>query len=193
MLIRTIVVLFVAGVLAAGCSRDPGSESSAATTTELVPKPATPSPGPPTTLRVVMRVENGNVTLISASPRRGNDFNAGNDVFAHRVLEEKSRALRYEILDASAAVLGSGYVAVPTVAVAEFLDNDVRHKIVRAEEPLKSAVVSAAIPYSAAARQLRLTELTPDATVPVESWRATPLTTIDLPAATVPTPGDGVR
>jgi len=179
---RTILASFLLSVLLAGCAPDSGKERSAATTTQLVPKPATPSPGPPTTLRVVIRVENGNVTLLSASPKRGNEFDAGSEVFAHRVLEEKARALRYEILDASAAVIGSGYVAVPKVAVAEFLDKDVRHKIVRAEQPLTSAVVTAAIPYSPGARKLRIAELTPDAKSPVESWPATVLTTVDLPA-----------
>jgi hypothetical protein len=185
--IRTILAGLCLVALLVACSRDRGDERSAATTTHLVPKPATPSPGPPTTLRVVMRIENGNVTLLSASPKRGNEFDAGSDAFAHSVLEEKARALRYEILDANAAVIGSGYVAVPKVAVAEFLDRDVRHKIVRAEQPLSSAVVNAAIPYSPQARKLRFVELTPDAKAPVESWSATPLTTVDLPTSE-PTP-----
>jgi hypothetical protein len=179
---KILAGLFLSALLA-GCAPDSGNERSAETTTQLVPKPAAPSPGPPTTLRVVMRIENGNVTVLSASPKRGNEFNAGNDVFAHRVIEDKSRALRYEILDASAAVIGSGLVAVPKVAVAEYLDKDVRHKIVREEQPLTSAVITTAIPYSPEARQLRFLELTPDAKLPVESWKATPLTTVDLPAA----------
>jgi len=188
---RTILAGFLLGALLAGCAPDSGKERSAATSTHLVPKPAAPSPGPPTTLRVVIRVEDGNVTVLSATPKRGNDFDAGADVFAHRVIEEKSRALRYEILDASAAVLSSGYVAVPKVAVAEFLDRDVRHKIVRAEQPLTSAVVNAAIPYVPGATKLRFVELTPDAGTPVESWKATLLTTVDLPATNdSPPPGD---
>ena len=187
---RTILAGFLLCALLTGCAPDSGKERSAATTTHLVPKPAAPSPGPPTTLRVVIRVEDGNVTVLSASPKRGNDFDAGADVFAHRVIEEKSRALRYEILDASAAVIGSGYVAVPKVAVAEFLDRDVRHKIERAEQPLTSAVVSAAIPYLRGASRLRFVELTPDASTPVEIWKATVLTTVDLPATGDSPPGD---
>jgi hypothetical protein len=179
---RTILAGLLLSAMLAGCAPDSGKERSAATTTQLVPKPAAPSPGPPTTLRVVMRIENGNVTVLSASPKRGNEFDAGIDVFAHRVLENKLRALRYEILDANAAVIGAGLVSVPKVAVAEFLDKDVRHKIVRAEQPLTSAVITTAIPYSPEARQLRFVELTPDANLPVESWKATPLTTVALPA-----------
>jgi hypothetical protein len=193
MRIWTILACLVASAALAGCSRDSDDERSAATTTQLVPKPAEPSPGPPTTLRVVMRVENGNVTLLSASPKRGNDFNGGNDVLAHRIIEEMARALRYEILDVNAAVIGTGVVSVPKAAIAEYLDKDVRHKIVREEQPLSSVVVSAAIPYSPLARKLRFLELTPDANQPIESWKSTPLMTVDLPATGDVPPAGVVR
>lgn len=177
-------------LLLGACSGDSTNERSAAVTAQLVPKPAETSVDAPTILRVAVRIDGGIITVLSVTPKRGNAFDPGGEVVRHRALEGSVRLLRFEALDASGAVVGVGTVPVPLVAVAEYLDRDVPHRIVRAEQPLASTVVTIAVPYSPQLKQLRFFELTPSPEAPVERWRSAPLSTVELrPGTTEPSQG----
>lgn len=181
---RMVRSCYLLCLLLGACSGDSSNERSAAVTTRLVPKPAETLVEAPTILRVVVRIDGGTVTVLSVTPKRGNAFDPGDDVVRRRVLEGSVRLLRFEALDASGAVAGVGTVPVPLVAVAEYLDRDVRHRIVRSDQPLTSPVVTVAVPYSPDLRQLRFFELTPSKDAPIERWQAAPLATVELRQAT---------
>jgi hypothetical protein len=172
------------GLLTA-CSRAP-EDPGASTTVDIRPKPAETNVTNPTTMRVTLRFAGDAVEVVSAQPKRGNGSHHDPAREAEQAVAGQLRLFRYRVLDAAGAVLATGLVSAPLVAVAEYPDPAENRRIVREEETLSSVSTAISIPYSAAMRAIELAELQPQASVPAESWPAQPARRVELPAGVVP-------
>lgn len=170
-------------LVSGGCSRKQETQG-VDTTVEIKPKPADTTVQDPTVMRVMLRVSGNNVELISAQPKRADAFERDLAQVIDDALSGKLRILQYQAVDANGAVLGTGRFTVPKVAVAEFLDPKVEHRIVRSEQPLPTATVVVPVKYSAAIAALEISELDPTSNAPPERWPAKQIGRVVLTAPT---------
>lgn len=139
----------------------------------LTPQPAAESPGPPTTLRLVLQFQrDGGVRLVSATPRRGS-IQKPPDPAAIRqdLIEGRLELVEYTVRDRAGDALATGTFVVPAVAVAEYQDPDARTQIRRSEEPLASRTVTLSIPFQAAPASIVFETVVPDPQAEARAWR----------------------
>ena len=171
--------------LLAGCSREP-QDPGASTTVDIRPTPAETTVTNPTTVSVTLRFVGDAVEVVAAEPKHGNDSHHDVARDAEEAVAGRMRLLRYRVLDANGAMLATGLIAAPRVAIAEYPDPAENQRIVREEEPLASVSAAVSIPYNPAMRMLELTELQPQPSTPPESWPALPARRLDLRAQVTP-------
>lgn len=153
----------------------------------LKPQPATPSPGPPTSLRLVLQFQRDTgVRLVSATPRRGSiDKPPDPAAIQQDLTEGRVRLVEYTMRDRAGAVMATGTFTLPVTAIAEFQDPDVRTQIRRSEEPLASPTITLSIPYQAATATVTFQSVEPGPEADARTWKRVPLGEITIPAAPV--------
>ena len=153
-----------------GCS--PAREPEGAPTVRLQAQPAKPSPGPPTTLRMVLQVQaDGQVRLISSTPRRGSIDTPPEAKTRQDAIEGRVRIVDYVGRDAAGAIVVRGQLTIPATAVAEFQDPQSSTRIRRREEPLAAPTVSVSIPYQASLATISFERLEPNRDAPIQAWK----------------------
>lgn len=157
-----------------GCSTPEEPRSGPAI--RLQPRPAQPSPGPPTTLRVVLQVQpDGQVRLISSTARRGSVDTTSETKMRQDALEGRVRVIDYTGRDAAGVVVVRGTVTIPATAVAEFQDPEASTRIRRREEPLAAPTIRVSIPYRASLATISFERLEPNRDAPMDTWKRIPM------------------
>lgn len=146
--------------LAVGCETP--IEDAAETELVLEAQEAVPSPGPPTTLRLVLQFEGDHFNVISADPKRGSVLAPAIAENHRSLLDGDARLIEYSARDVSGAVLVTGFFILPMTAVSEFQDLDVETRIRRREERLSSPVIRVAIPFDRSIATIGFDGLEPD-------------------------------
>lgn len=186
---RSSVTLFLC--VCVGCAPIP--EPRADTPIELEARPAQESPGPPTTLRLVLEVRAGGVRLISSDPRRGSLAEPEESEIRQDAIEGRIRVIRYVARDTAGNVLATGRFSAPAVAVAEFQDPDARTRIRRSEEPLETPIIRVAIPFHRAASTVAFEQLEPNPDAPIDKWSRTPIGEVSIPPSSEQRPPPAPR
>lgn len=166
------VLLAVLG-LAAGCEKP--IEDATETELTLEASEAVASPGPPTTLRLVLQFEGDHFTVVSADPKRGSILAPAIVENHQSLLDGNARLIEYSARDASGAVLVTGYFILPMTAVSEYQDLDVETRVRRREERLSSPVVKVAIPFDRSIATVGFDGLEPDDDTHPMKWERLPL------------------
>jgi hypothetical protein len=154
------------------------------------PRPAAESPGPPTTLRVVLQLQNdGTFRLVSADPKRGS-VTPGPSVAEHReaLAEGRVRLVEYTARDAKGDILATGTFLVPLVAVSEFQDPEAETRLRHAEEKLTNPTVRVSLPYQASVATIAFEALQPDAGTDPRDWKRAPMGAVKV---ALPAPPQG--
>lgn len=142
----------------------------------LQPRPAQPSPGPPTTLRLVLQVQpDGQVRLVSSTSRRGSIETPPAAKMRQDAIEGRVRLVDYVGRDAAGLVVVRGQVSIPATAVAEFQDPQARTRIRRAETPLAAPTIRVSVPYQPSLATISFERLEPNRDAPVETWTRIPM------------------
>jgi hypothetical protein len=157
------------------------------TAISLKPVKAQESPGPPTTLRLVLRLQpDGRVQLISTDAKRGSVQKLPENAIGQDAIEGRHRVVEYTARDRAGAVVATGRFTIPVKAVAEFQDPDVRTRIRRAEEPLATPTVRVSIPYHPSIATISFEQLDPNRDVPIEKWIRKPLGEVSVSPSAEP-------
>jgi hypothetical protein len=160
----------------------PPGEPQADTVIKLEPQPAKESPGPPTTLRLVLRLQpDGQVQLISADPRRGSMEKPPESGIRQDAIDGRVRLVEYTARNKAGSVVATGRFTIPAVAVAEFQDPNARTRIRRAEEPLATPTVRVSIPYDPSVVTIAFEQLEPNRDAAMETWKRKPLGEVSVP------------
>ncbi len=168
---RWLVVPFL--VLAA-CNG--GADNAAEPKVILQPKPAAPSPGPPTGLRLVLRLEpDGRFRLLSATPRRGSVDEPAKAENRPALLAGDLRMVEYTAKDAKGATLVTGFFVVPMTAVAEYQDPENEAGLRSTEERLTTPTVRASIPYRPDIATITFQGLEPNPAAEPREWKRVPM------------------
>ena len=147
----------------------------------LQPQPAQESPGPPTTLRLVLQVQpDGRVRLVSSTPKRGSIDTPPEAETRQDAIEGRVRLVDYVGRDAAGAVVLRGQLTIPATAVAEFQDPQVSTGIRRGEEPLAAPTVRVSIPYQPSLATISFERLEPDRDAPIETWKRLPMGEVSI-------------
>jgi hypothetical protein len=173
---RTAILLAVVlGTLgfAAGCEKP--IEDATETKLALEAKEAVASPGPPTTLRLVLQFEGDRFTVISVDAKRGSILEPAIAEEHQSLLDGDARLVEYSARDISGAVLVTGYFILPLMAVSEFQDLEVETRIRRREERLSRPVVKVAIPFDRSIATVEFDGLEPDDDTHPLKWERVPL------------------
>jgi hypothetical protein len=172
-------LLLLAALAAGACRKETDAGSAPLLTLEA--RPATASPGPPTTLRLVLRLEKaGQFTLLSATPRRGSIRQPNLAERRQDLLAGRLRLVEYTALDPGGLPIGSGLFTVPVSAVSEFQDLNVETRVRRREEPLTDPVVKISIVYRPEIAAVAFQGLEPDAKAETQLWRRLPMGQVSL-------------
>jgi hypothetical protein len=148
----------------------------------LQARPAQASPGPPTTLRLLLEVRpDGQVRLMSVTPRRGSIDTPTEAQMRQDAIAGRVRIVDYVGRNAAGAVVVRGQVTIPAVAVAEFEDPQSRTRIRRRDQPLTGpTTVRVTVPYSAALATVSFERLEPNRDAPVSAWKRVPMGTVPV-------------
>ena len=144
--LRRCHVLLVVLLASLGCSKatPPGALEPQMT---VEPRPAAQSPGPPTTIRLVLQLQqDGTFRMISAEPRRG-EVTPDPSVDDNRpaLAEGRARLVEYSARNAAGQVVSTGRFIVPLVAVSEFQDPNASTRIRHSEERLTTPTIRVAV------------------------------------------------
>ena len=168
--------LFVVLLAAVGCA-DATPQAGADPEVRLDPRPATQSPGPPTTIRLVLQLQqDGTFRVISADPRRG-EVTSEPSVEDNRsaLAEGRAKLVEYSARNASGLVVAVGRFIVPLVAVSEFQDPNAANRVRHAEERLTTPTVRVSLPYQESIATVVFESLEPDASAEPRNWKRTPM------------------
>lgn len=171
-----VLLLFLS--LAVGCERP--IEDATDTKLTLEAQEAVASPGPPTTLRLVLQYEDNNFTVISADPKRGSILEPAIEENHRPLLDGDARLIEYSARDISGAVLVTGYFILPMTAVSEFQDLEVETLVRRREEPLPNPVIKVAIPFESSISTVGFDSLEPDDETHPLKWKRVPLGEVSI-------------
>lgn len=177
-LIKSVAFALFVLLSVTGCK--PALEDATSHTLTLEPKESVTSPGPYTTIRLILRLVDDRFQLVSAIPRRGSIIEP--DILSNRVslLLETKFLVEYYSLDDAETVLTTGYFFTPLEATVEYLDPNVRYKIIRKAEPISKPVVQVSIPYDDAVASIEFMRLEPDADEPPDKWTRITLGQVQL-------------
>lgn len=167
--------LILAALLAFGCGNE--VENQPKSKLVLDPQPAKPSPGPPTTLRLVVELQpDGTLGVVSADPERGLVEPPPIEDKRNELLQGKVRLVEYRALDAAGAVIATGSFLFPVTAISEYQDPNVETRIRRQEElVIANPAMKISIAYRPEIAMIAFEGLVPDAQADVKSWRRTPM------------------
>ena len=184
---RSCLLLYL--LVQLGCG--PPGEPQAETPITLEPRVAQESPGPPTTLRLVLQLQpDGRVQLISSTAKRGSIAEPP-PTTRQDAIDGRLRLIEYVARDAAGQVVATGRFTMPAVAVAEFQDPNGRTRIRRREEPLATPTVRVSIPFRPSISTISFERLEPDPDAPTETWKRTPfgeVTISPMPLEQAPPP-----
>jgi hypothetical protein len=174
------VICLAIGLLATvACSPAPEPEAAPI---RLQAKPAQPPAGPPNTLRLILQVRpDGQVRLMSVTPRRDSIEAPSEAQMRQDALEGRVRILDYVGRNGPGGVLIRGQVTIPTVSVAEFQDPQARTRVRRQEQPLTTpTTVRVSVPYLPALATISFERLEPARDAPVAAWKRVPMGTVSV-------------
>lgn len=147
----------------------------------LQPRPAQASPGAPTTLRLVLQVQpDGQVRLVSSTPRRGTIETPNEAKTRQDAIEGRVRVIDYVGRDAAGAVVIRGQLSTPATAVAEFQDPQASTRIRRRETPLPAATIRISVPYQASVATISFDRLEPNRDAPMDTWKRVPMGQVSI-------------
>lgn len=151
----------------------------------LKPQPATPSPGAPTTLRLVLQFQrDSGVRLVSATPRRGSiDEPPDPAAIRQDLIEGRLKLVEYAVRDRAGVVMATGTFTLPMTAIAEYQDPDVRTGIRRSEGPIANPTITVSVPYQAEAATVIFQSVEPGPQADVRTWRRAPLGEVTIPSS----------
>jgi len=169
---NAMILVVTLGSALGGACRAPVTDSGVRL--ELVPHPATPSPGPPTIVRLILAAEEDRFRVVGTTSVRSQLKSI--DVSEHlvRLNEGEETLFEYQTLDAASQVLATGLLLVHNQAVAEFMDPNTPHRIVRRVEPQKPPVVRLDIPYSPRITQVEFMRIEPLEGALLKEWARVP-------------------
>lgn len=170
---HSFIALAVLTVIACGQA----TENGVARKTTLQPQPAVPSPGAPTTLRVVLQLQtDGTLQLVSAEPKRGSLETPALDENRDKLLSGALRLVEYRATDAAGTILATGLFFLPLKAESEFQDPNVETRLRRREETvIPPPTVKVSIPYRAEITRIGFQGLEPDAQTDARQWKRIPM------------------
>ncbi len=169
--------------LACSPTEDPGGGPDI----RLQAQPAQVSPGPPTTLRLVLQVQpDGQLRLISSTASRGSIDTPPEAKTRQDAIEGRMRIIDYVARDAAGAVVGRGQLTIPATAVAEFQDPQASTRIRRSEEPLAAPTVRVSIPYQPSLATISFERLEPNRDAPMEAWKRIPMGQVSVASPPAP-------
>jgi hypothetical protein len=172
--LRNCQWLLVVLLASVGCSEATPPETTEPRVT-LEPRPAAQSPGPPTTVRLVLQLQtDGTFRMISAEPRRG-EVTPDPSIEENRpaLADGRARLVEYSARNDSGQVVATGRFIVPLVAVSEFQDPNAATRIRHAEERLTTPTIRVAIPYQASIAMIAFESLEPNASAEPKEWKRT--------------------
>jgi|KBSMisStandDraft_5_1062788.scaffolds.fasta_scaffold539618_1 hypothetical protein len=177
-------VLLVVLLASVSCSEatPPGALDSQVT---LEPRPAAQSSGPPTTIRLVLQLQqDGTFRMISAEPRRG-EVTPDPSVEDNRpaLAEGRAKLVEYSARNAGGEVVATGRFIVPLVAVSEFQDPNASTRIRHSEERLTTPTIRVAVPYQASIAMIAFDSLEPGASAEPREWKRTTMGEVKVPLA----------
>jgi hypothetical protein len=170
--------LAAVAVLACACTGASVEPTDPALT--LRPQAAAPPTGPPTVMRLVVRLEGDRLRVLSARPRRGHADDTALEAASDRLADGKAVFVEYRTLTIRGAVLDVGRFIVPVEARVEFLDPAVAHRVRRDTERLVSPTAKVNIPYSETLEAVDFARLVPVQGVAVSGWRRASLGRVSL-------------
>jgi hypothetical protein len=141
----------------------------------LDPRPAEQSPGPATTIRLVLQLQqDGTFRIISAEPRRG-EVTPEPSVEDNRpaLADGRAKLVEYSARNADGLVVAIGRFIVPLVAVSEFQDPNAATRIRHAEERLTTPTIRVALPYQESIATISFENLEPNASAEPRQWKRT--------------------
>jgi hypothetical protein len=167
-------------MVAIACNTSPQPVTERQVTLE--PRPASPSPGPPTTIRLVLQLQqDGTFRVVSAAPRRG-ELPAEPSVAESRqaLVDGRAKLIEYRAQATSGEVLATGRFVVPLVAESEFQDPNAANRIRHAEERLTTPTVKVSLPYRESIASVSFESLEPIPGAELNAWNRSAMGNVSL-------------
>ena len=151
----------------------------------LTPRPAVESSGPPTTIRLVVQLQNdGTFRMVAAEPRHGSPTPEPSIADNRQaLLDGHVRLVAYTARDDTGNIVATGRFLVPMTAVSEFQDPADETRLRHSEEKLTNPTVRVSLPYQASMATIAFEALAPEAGVEPGEWKRTAMgeVTVSLP------------